>query len=157
MTEKPPRFPRIIRLHDGLDALDEPNRRTLTLLWWGLGMILFFCVTCHFLIRGEEAAARASMSSGFFLLATWFSTRIYWLKAAVLPRRRAGLGREYNPVRFAKNIVKLRALMGCRAVPAWNPEPRRLAAEVAAYERWLSAKDADSYRAWRSFRAQEGV
>ena len=151
-----PRFPKIIRLHDGLDALDEPNRRTLTLLWWGLGALLVFCFVPHLMARDFETALAAgnpeaaavgtrtwlALAAGLVLLGTWLATRVYWLRKAVLPRKRAGLGWEYNPIRFAKNIARLRA---------------RDALEVEAYERWLSFKDADTYRAWLACRAREGV
>lgn len=171
MTQGTPRFPRIIRLHDGLDAMDEPNRRTLTLLWWGLGVFLLIAIAPHLMLRDFEAALAAgrpedaemsartliAFAAGLVLLGTWLPTRIYWLRAAVLPRKRQGLGLEYNPIKFDRMLAALREIEARRADPPWDPGRKRLNAEVEAYERWLSSKDADSYKAWRGRRAQEGV
>lgn len=171
MTQGTPRFPRIIRLHDGLDAMEEPNRRTLTLLWWGLGVLLIFCIAPHFALRDFRSALEAgrpddaalgarsliAFAAGAVLAGTWFATRIYWLKAAVLPRKRAGLGLEYNPIAFAKNVAKIREIAEAGDDREAKRRRERLALEVEAYERALSFKDADSYRAWRAHRAQEGA
>lgn len=171
MTQGTLRFPRIIRLHDGLDAMEDPNRRTLILLWWGLGALLIFAIAPHLMIRDFEAALAAgrpdaaemstrtlvAFAAGLVLLGTWLATRVYWLKKAVLPRKRQGLGMEYNPIKFDRMLAALREIETRRADPPWDPGRKRLNAEVEAYERWLSRKDADSYRAWRDRRAQEGV
>jgi len=174
MTQETPRFPRIIRLHDGLDAMEEPNRRTLTLLWWGLGVMLLIAIAPHLMLRDFEAALAegraedaevgtrtlAAFAAGFVLLGTWLATRIYWLKAAVLPRKRQGLGFEYNPIAFAKNVAKLRELAAVG--DGYDARLRReaLARGVEEFERALSLKDAASYRIWQAYRAhhvQEGV
>ena len=106
---------------------------------------------------GMSDRASQAFVIGLVLRATWLPTRIYWLKAAVLPRKRAGLGMEYNPIAFARQRDKLREIARRRDDPPWDPARKRLVAEVEDFERRLSAKEADSYRAWRAERAQEGV
>lgn len=148
------RFPRIIRLHDRLDACEESNRRTLTLLWCGSGFASLLPLSPYLGIKAVKATVasggtddggwggrslRAALG-GLFLLATWFSTRVYRHVKAVKPRKEAGLGLDFNPIKFDRMIGKLREIGSLRDRPSWNPERKSLMKKVADWQAWLAGE-----------------
>lgn len=169
---KKPRFPRIIRLFDRIFAADPGPKAFWLLSWMGGGFVLLFIVPSQ-LLREEMSRLMAGdaqiaaelawkstlwMLAGFILLATFYGAFFYWVFAAGIPRKRAGLGTEYNPVKFARMAEMLREIGEWRDATDWRKyESRKHATDVQAYEAWLSASDADSYKAWRAYRTEQGV
>jgi hypothetical protein len=171
-TRKTPRFPRIIRLFDAIFAADPGPKAFWILSWMGCGFLLLFIVPPQLLNRampmlmlsagaddgGYGFKIDLSMAIGFVLLATFYAGFYYWVFAAGIPRKRQGLGTEYNPVKFASMADKLREIRFWQDADDWRKfAARKNAKAVQAYEAWLAAADADSYKAWRAYRVEQGV